>query len=112
MRLALSIEQNIPRFDVSMQDAVLVCEMDSARELRDEFRCAPNRHRLTPDNFIEFAAFHQAHTEVAGTVAFSDLMNWHDARMVETGGSFCFEAKTLEMLFRGSGSCRTEPNDF
>src|SRR6266436_140759 len=112
MRFTICIEQNIPRLNVSMQDAVLMGVMNRSRQPRDEFCCTSERHRLIPDNFIEFATLHQGHTEVARAVAFSDLMNWHDVRMVEASGSFCFDAKALEMLFCGPGSCRTETNDF
>ena len=35
MRFAFCIEQNVPRLDVAMQNAVLVRVMNSARDLRD-----------------------------------------------------------------------------
>ena len=52
------------------------------RQLRDEFRRAPERHRFTLGNVIELAAFHQIHAEVAGALALADFVNWDNAWMV------------------------------
>ena len=40
MRFTFLIEQNVPRFDVSMKNAVLVRVMNGARYLGDEFDAA------------------------------------------------------------------------
>src|SRR5215831_7818253 len=114
MRLTILVQQNVPRFNVSMQDAMFVGVMNSARQLRDEFRCAPNRHWFALatgrvrvavatgfDDFIEFSAFHQAHAEVAAAVRqLPDLMNRNDERVVKAGGGFCLEAKASKVRFR------------
>src|SRR6266496_4785316 len=42
MWFALSIKQNVSRFDVAMQDVVLVSVMNSARHFGDYFRGATN----------------------------------------------------------------------
>src|SRR5262249_13509817 len=111
MRFAFGVEQDVSRFNVAMKDSMLVRIMNSAGQFRDEFRCAPDWHRFAFDNFIQLAAFHQAHAEVAATAALTDFMNRNDEWMVQAGGSFCLEAKALELRFRGSHVCGTEAND-
>src|SRR6266536_3098281 len=97
--IEVGIKQNVSRLDVSMQDAALVRVMNSARQLRDEFRCAPDRHRFAPGNFIDRSAFDQFHAEIAGTLGLSDFLNGNDARMIETGRGFGFEVEPLQMRF-------------
>ena len=109
MRFAFSIEQNVSRLDVAMQNAVLVRVMNSARHFRNEFRRAPDRHRLAPGDFIKLAAFDELHAEVARAIALADFVNRNDAGMIQTGGGFGFAAKALQMRFGGPMS---KANDF
>ena len=82
MRFAFLIKQNVTRLDVAMQDTVLMRIVDRACQLRDEFRCATDRHRLAPGHFIKLAALDEVHAEVAVTVALADFVNWDNAWMV------------------------------
>src|SRR5207244_7752466 len=66
MGFALRVEQDVPRLNVSMQDAAFMCVMNNACHLRDQLGRAPDRHRLAPDYFSEMAAFHEFHAEIAG----------------------------------------------
>ena len=54
-----------------------------------------------PDYFVKLAALDQLHAEVTGTIALTDFVNWDDAGMLQTGGGFSFETKTLQVRFRG-----------
>ena len=53
MRLAVCIDQNVPRLDIAMQNPSLMGIMNSARQLDDELRRASIRHWLALDNFVE-----------------------------------------------------------
>src|SRR5713226_1476382 len=46
MWFALCVEQDVSGFDVSMENAALMRIMNGSGELRDEFRCVPDRHRF------------------------------------------------------------------
>src|SRR5207244_13146550 len=72
MRLGFRIEQNVARLDISLQDAVFMRVMNSARELREEFCCVPHWHRISSRNLIERSTFDQLHAEIAGTIARSE----------------------------------------
>jgi hypothetical protein len=82
--------------------------MNSARQLDDEFRCTSIRRRLTLDYFIKAPTFDECHAEVAGTVAFPDLMDRDDARVVQTRCGLRLKAKPFDVRFRGPPS---EPDD-
>src|SRR5437762_5245217 len=109
MRFTFCVEKNISGFDVSMQNAVLMCVMNCAGQLGDQFRCVTDRYRFALRDGIELAAIHQSHAEVTDAVALSDFVNRDDARMVQPGGGFCFETKAFHVCF-----CRpvSETNHF
>jgi hypothetical protein len=99
MWFAFYIEQDISRFDVSMQDAVFVRVMNGASYLCNELRRLPCRHRVTADYFIKLTAFDEFHAEIAGTLALAYFVDGNNARMIEAGGSFCFPTKALQVRF-------------
>ena len=82
-----------------MQNAVFMRVMHGARHLCDQFRRLPDRHRCTPDYFVELTAFDEFHAEVAGTLALADFVDGDDARMIQPRGSFRFQTKTLHVRF-------------
>src|SRR2546430_13451582 len=101
MRFAFCIEQDVPWFDVSMQNSVFMRVMHRARQLNNQFHCRPDRHRFTLEDYIELAAFDQAHAEVASTIALADFINWNDAGMVQPGGRFRFATESFHVRLRG-----------
>jgi hypothetical protein len=58
--------------------------MNSTRQLNDEFRRTSIRRWLTLDYFIKPSTLDECHAEVTGTIAFPDLMNRDDRRVVQT----------------------------
>src|SRR5262245_38244775 len=109
MRFTFCVEQNVSRFDVPMQNAVLMRVMHYARYLRDEFRRLPNRHRGALNDFVKLPAFDEFHAEVARAVAFAYFVNGNDARMIKTRGGFRFPTETFHVRFAGP---LTEVNNF
>jgi hypothetical protein len=109
MGFAHFINQNVPRFDVSMQNAVFMRVMNSTGQLHDKFGRAPNRYRLASDHFVKLASFDEVHAEVALPILLAHLVDGNDARMVKLSGSFRFPSKALQMRF---GSPRAQANYF
>src|SRR5262245_17542125 len=99
MRFALCVQQDVPRLDVTMENAVFVRVMNSARYPGDEFRRLPNRHRRPPNDFVKLAAFDEFHAEIARTVALADFVDWNDTRMLQPRRSFGLEAKAPKVHF-------------
>src|SRR6266487_5986778 len=99
MWFAVCIEQDVPGFDVSMQDAVFMRVMHGARHLCHKFRRLSDRHRRALDYFIKLAAFDEFHAEIAGAITLSHLVDGDDAWMVEPRGSFRFQTKTFDVRF-------------
>src|SRR4030095_7353893 len=101
MRVAVCIEQNVSRFDVAMENSVLVRVVDRTRHLGDYFCRLPNRHRCTAYHFIKLTAFDEFHAEIAGAVAFAYFVDGNNARMIETGSGFRLATESLKVRFRG-----------
>src|SRR5262249_37361519 len=99
VRFAFCIQQNVSRFDVAMEDSVFMRVMNSARDLCDELHRLPDRHRSSPNDFVELSAFDEFHAEVAGAIPLIHFVNGDNAWMIETGGGFGFPAKALQMRF-------------
>src|SRR5262249_45782791 len=70
--------------------------------------CAPGRHRLALNDFIEWAALDQFHAEIAATGALADFVNRNDAGMIEPGCGLRFQMEALQMP---SGSQLTQRDD-
>jgi hypothetical protein len=108
MRFAFRIQQNVSRFDVSMQNAVFMRVMHGAGHLRDEFGCLPKRHCPPPNDFVKLASFNKLHAEVARAITLADFVNWNDTGMLQAGCSFGFPAKAFHVR---SACPFTELND-
>src|SRR5439155_16058208 len=83
LRFAFCIEQNIPRFNISMQNPVFVRVMHSARDLCDQFRRLPDRYRRALDYLVKLTAFYELHAAVTSAFALAALVAWNYARIVE-----------------------------
>src|SRR5262249_20200689 len=97
MWFPFGIQQNVSRFDVAMQNAVLVRIVNSTRHFRDQFRRLPDRDRRAPYYFIQLSAFDELHAEVTRPVALADVVDWNDPGMLQTRRGFCFKAKTPQV---------------
>src|SRR5712691_1492884 len=109
MRFAFRIEQNVSRFNISMQNAVFMRVMNRSGYLCDQFRRLPDRHRRLPDYFIKLAAFDELHAEIAAAITLAHLVNRDDARMIEARCGFRFPAEALQVCF---GRPLTKTDDF
>src|SRR6266496_3445065 len=99
MRFAFSIEQNVPRFDIPMQNPILMRVMNGAGDLRDEFRRLPDRYRRPPNDFIKLTAFNKFHAEVARAITLADFVDGNDTGMLQSGRGFGFKTKAFQMNF-------------
>src|SRR5438093_11074736 len=99
MRLACYIQQNVSRFDVAMENSMLIRAVNSAGHLRDEFRCLPDRHRRSPNDFVKLTAFNKLHAEEARPIALADFVDGNDTGMLQSRRSFGFKAKAPQVRF-------------
>src|SRR5215217_1002490 len=97
MRFAFCIEQNVSRFNISMKNAAVVSVMNSARELRDQFRCGAARHRLAFKELVERPALDEPHAEVARSATLAHVVNRNDVGIVQACRSFSFHPESLKM---------------
>src|SRR5205807_8734117 len=109
MRFAFCIEQNVSRFNISMQNAVRMRVMNCSAYLCDQFRRMPDRHRRAADHFVKLASLDELHAEIAGAISLTHLVDRDDAWMIEARGGFRFPAKALQVCF---GRPLTKTDDF
>ena len=123
VRLALQIEQDIMGFQIAMKHAMLVSVMHGACHLGNE-ECRMSNVELAfrllglPICHLEFAArnslgqvaaLDELHAEVRLAVVDADLVDRHDAGVVEAGGGLRLQAEALHVV---SGSELTGEDHF
>ncbi len=101
MRFIFCVEQNVSRFNVAMQNTVLVSVVDGACHFRDQVNRAPDGHRFARDYLVELSPFDEFHAEITRTIALTDFVNRDNTWMLETGRSFRFTTETFQMRFGG-----------
>src|SRR4030095_11717450 len=99
MRFAFWINQNVPRFEITMENSMFMRVMNSAGDSCDEFRCLPDRHRRPPNDFVKLTSFNKLHAEVARAIALADFVDRNDPGMLQSRRGFCFKTKALQMSF-------------
>src|SRR6202043_1212366 len=117
MRLTVAIQQNISGLNIAMQNTVLVCELNRAGDFDQQLCRLADRHCLSPNGFVELTTLYEFHAEIAGAVAFADLINRNNSGMLQTCRCLCFLAKSSQMRsarpstepdrFKGNGSIQT-----
>jgi hypothetical protein len=101
VRFALFIQQNVPRLNVSMKNAMFMRVVHCARYFGNQFNRSADGYGLALDYFVKLTSFDKLHAEVATTLAFADLVDGDNAWMIEAGGGLRFAAKALQMRFGG-----------
>ena len=91
-----------------MQNAVLMCVMNGASHLCDEFYRLSDWNRRIFNYFVELTAFDKLHTEVALAIALAHFVDGDDAWMIEARSGFSFKSEALEVRF---GRPLAETND-
>lgn len=80
---ALSIEQDVRRFEIAVEDASLVSVVDRPSHLRDD---SGDRQRIIPETVRlrrQAPALQKRHGVVVPSLVSSDLMDRHDSRMAQ-----------------------------
>jgi hypothetical protein len=95
MRFPFWIDQDVSRLYVAVEDTVLVRVMHSAGEPGNQFSCAADRHRLTPNELVERAAFNEFHAEVARPIALADFVNGNDIGIIQARCSLSLQPEPL-----------------
>jgi hypothetical protein len=82
VRFAVCVQQNISRLDVSMQDAVFMCVVNSASDFRDELCRLSGRYRPATGDLVEMISFDEPHAEVVRPLALADFVYRDDPRVI------------------------------
>jgi len=104
VRFALGIEQDVIRLHVAMQNAVLMGEVDGARDLRHQDGASMGVRVVADHVFIEAATLDVTHAEEQLAIEITDLVDGDDVGVIEIRDGFRFRAETLHLVFTGETS--------
>src|SRR5262245_14361250 len=97
-RLAVGIEKNVGRFEVAMDDTVLMGVVHRRGDSSHQLSGPAGRERLLAGQVPQMPAFDVVHRKILPSFVFSDFVNGHDVRMMQVGGGLSFDAETLDEL--------------
>ena len=112
MRLALRVEEDVPRFEVAVEDAALVGVVDGAGDAGDEpgggGSLAEGRGLGAGKLFSERSPFHELHHEVMAAHGFADFVDGNDVRVFQLRGGLGLGAEAFHFLVGGESSGENE----
>jgi hypothetical protein len=98
VRLICGVDQDVRRFEIAVEHAVLVCVFDRSSDAPDVGRGAFRRQRLFAHQFAKAGAFHIVHRKKRLAHMFTDFMNRHDVRMLQSCRGARLGAKAFDEL--------------
>ena len=105
-RFAPTVQQNVPRFQISMQDPLPMRVLHRTRYLRHQCHRAPWFIPQSRCRIQQTPATGKLHAEERQPiVAFAHFINRQNVRMIEARGSLCLTAETRQR-FLGIGVIR------
>jgi hypothetical protein len=95
--MAVARDEDILRFEVAMENTVIVSGSESARDLKRVFDCFAHRQRTAIQPRSQSFAVEQFGDDVGGIVLAANIEDCQNIRMIERGCSsrFLLEARTL-----------------
>src|SRR5580704_1914840 len=100
----LPCEQDVRWFQISMNDAMLMCHLNRFGERRRQSRRLTDRLRGTRQLLRQAASLNEFHREVGSALSVPNLVNLHDIRMVQASRGSRFAHEALEFLWPGEGT--------
>src|ERR1700730_1022937 len=97
-RLAAFGHEYVGRLDVSMNDALGVCNIESVGNLNSEIEDLLDRKSLTMDMLTESFTVDEFHDDEGTVILFANVVDGAYARMIERGSGVGFAAETLQSL--------------
>jgi len=101
VRLALDIEKDVARLEISMEHAALVSEMDGTGNDGQQAGGARGGHRFATERSAERGAVDKGHAEIMLAGLFADFVNANDVGMIETGSGFGLGFEAADGIVRG-----------
>src|SRR5579864_8876043 len=98
LRSAALRHENIRGFNVAVEDAFLVCRVQSIRKLRAQIQYSFDRERSSLNHLLERLSFQKLHDDEGLSVIFSNFVDRTDGRMVQCGCSSRFTPKAFQSL--------------
>ena len=95
-----NIHQDVGGFQVSVNDAFLMCIRNGFGNLSDDRRCVYGRQWAVFDSIGQTVAFDKSHREIVLAVVFADFKDRHDPRMIQIRRRFRFRIEAFDIFLR------------
>ena len=109
--LALIVDHDVVRLDVSVNYAASVSRCDRVGDLNADRERAQDLHRSPGNDVLERAPFGVRHDDVEQPVALANVVYRADVRVVERGGQFGLALKTAARVLARSQLRQQDFND-
>ena len=93
------VEQDIRRLQIAVDHTFVVRIFDRIGHLADQLGRLAWRQRAVRDLRRQACPLHEPHAEEVLTVVLADLVDRHDAGMIEIGSGFGFQVEALDLVF-------------
>ena len=98
--VAILSDHDIARFQISMNNSVLMRVLDRIRDFANQFRSLARKQRTAFDFLRKTLTLDITHRKIMLTVNIANFVDWDDRRMLESSGCFRFALKTPDVLSR------------
>ena len=92
---AALVEQDVLRFDVAVDDAFFVSELQGVADLRDDLQGLGRLELAGPQCLADVDAVHELHDEIIDVADMPEVMHADDVGMVELRKRFGFAGKAI-----------------
>jgi hypothetical protein len=96
VRLALRVEEDVARFQIAVQDAVLVCMVDRSRHHDQQPGGGTGIVLESRQTLGQAFSFDQPHREVRAARVLADVVNGDDVRVFQVGSRLDLGPETLQ----------------
>src|SRR4029077_20268147 len=95
--LASIVEQNVSRFEITMENSAAVSVFDSMCDLRHQLHTLPRFIAERSNILAQTSLLRELHAEKRQAVlAFAHFINRKDVWVIQTGHRLCFSSETLQ----------------
>jgi hypothetical protein len=98
------VHEDVGRFQVAVDDALLMSEMDRPGQGFDQAHGGRQRLRVAARSLGQAAAVHVFERDVGVAVGFADVVDLDDVGVVEPGNRLSLPAKTGQVVGTGVGA--------
>ena len=101
LRFTRRTQKNVPRFQIAVDESLLVREVNGVGQSADEFRGFSRRQRNTAESLAQTAPGNEFEREIRMAAVFADIVDLDDVRVLQLPERLGFAAKPSDFVPTG-----------